>query len=140
MYGDTEAARKRVSQLREQADDLRAIADRLVAQAEAVPWRGRAAESMRSRIKDRAQHLRATAAHHETAADSLGHHLGEVTLAKETIETRAARAEVLVSDARARTAAGAGGATPDDADAQVLAFEPPPRGHADWLTISLPGL
>ena len=78
MYGDTAAARKRVAQLREQSGDVRALADRLVAQAEAVPWHGRAAEAMRARIKDRAAHLRAAAAHHETAADSLARHLAEV--------------------------------------------------------------
>ena len=71
MYGDTAAGRKRVTQLREQGGDIRALAALLVSQAEAVPWHGKAADAMRERIKDRASHLRTAAAHHETAADSL---------------------------------------------------------------------
>ena len=71
MYGDTAAGRKRVAQLREQSGDIRALAARLVSQAEAVPWHGKAADAMRERIKERAHHLRTAAAHHETAADSL---------------------------------------------------------------------
>ena len=78
MYGDTAAGRKRVAQLREQSGDIRALAARLVSQAEAVPWHGKAADAMRERIKERANHLRAAAAHHETAAESLAKHLGEV--------------------------------------------------------------
>jgi hypothetical protein len=142
MYGDTDAARKRVLQLREQADDIRALADHLVAQAEAVPWHGRAAESMRTRIKERAAHLRTAAGHHETAAESLAHHLGEVDIAKDAIETRAHKAMALVEDARTRAARTADQATTqaDEADTQLLAFEPPPEGHRDWLTITLPGL
>ena len=31
-------------------------------------------------------------------------------------------------------------AEPDDADAALLAFDPPPAGHKDWLTVDLPGL
>src|SRR6478672_3009808 len=70
MYGDTAAGRKRVAQLREQGGDIRALAARLVARAEAVPWHGKAAEAMRERIRERAGHLRAAAAQHEVAADS----------------------------------------------------------------------
>lgn len=142
MYGDTVAARKRVLQLREQADDIRALADRLVAQAEAVPWHGRAAESMRTRIKERAAQLRSAAGHHETAAESLAHHLGEADIVKDAIETRAHKAMALVEDARARAARTGDDATAevDEADTQLLAFDPPPAGHHDWLTITLPGL
>ena len=81
MYGDTAASRKRVAQLREQSGDIRAAADRLVAQAESVPWHGRAAEAMRTRIKERANHLRVAAGHHETAADSLARHLTDDSMA-----------------------------------------------------------
>lgn len=142
MYGDTAAARKRVAQLREQSGDIRALADRLVAQAEAVPWHGRAAEAMRARIKDRAAHLRTAAGHHETAADSLARHLAEVDRLKDAIEVRQRKAGSLVEDARTRAGdPDSGRATdPGDEDARLLAFTPPPAGHKDWLTVTLPGL
>ena len=139
MYGDTAAGRRRVAQLREQGGDIRALAARLVSQAEAVPWHGKAAEAMRERIKERASHLRAAATHHETAADSLARHLGEVDTLKEAIDTRSHKATTLVEDARTR-ASRSEGAQPDAADAALLAFDPPPAGHKDWLTIDLPGL
>jgi hypothetical protein len=144
MYGDTAAGRKRVAQLREQGGDIRALAARLVAQAEAVPWRGKAADAMRERITERASHLRAAAAHHETAADSLARHLAEVDTLKEAIDQRAHKATALVEDARTRASHSAApdGAPgePDATDAALLAFDPPPAGHKDWLTITLPGL
>ena len=145
MYGDTAAGRRRVAQLREQGGDIRALAARLVSQAEAVPWHGKAAEAMRARIKERANHLRAAAAQHETAAESLDRHLSEVDALKDSIETRAHKATTLVEDARTRAARAAdhgpaGGSQPDDTDIALLAFDPPPAGHKDWLTANLPGL
>lgn len=140
MYGDSATGRKRVAQLREQSGDIRALAQRLVSQAEAVPWHGKAADAMRERIKDRANHLRTAAAHHETAADSLARHLVEVDSLKEAIETRAHKATSLVEDARTRAAEADPATTPDDAEAALLAFDPPPAGHKDWLTVDLPGL
>lgn len=137
MYGDTAAGRKRVAQLREQSGDIRALASRLVSQAEAVPWHGKAADSMRERIKERANHLRTAAAHHETAADSLARHLVEVDRLKDAIDTRAHKAASLVEDARTRESEAR---TADDQDAVLLALDPPPAGHKDWLTIDLPGL
>ena len=136
MYGDTAAGRKRVAQLREQGGDVRALAARLVSQAEAVPWHGKAAESMRERIRERAGHLRAAAAQHDTAAESLAGHLVEVDRLKEASDTRARKASTLVEDARTRSSEGA----EDDADAALAAFDPPPAGHRDWLTVDLPGL
>ena len=140
MYGDTAAGRKRVAQLREQGGDIRALAARLVSQAEAVPWHGKAADAMRERIKDRANPLRTAAAHHETAADSLARHLVEVDSLKEAIETRAHKATSLIEDARTRAAEADPAAVPDDAEPALLAFDPPPAGHRDWLTVDLPGL
>jgi hypothetical protein len=140
MYGDTAAGRKRVAQLREQGGDIRALAARLVSQAEAVPWHGKAADAMRERIKERADHLRTAAAQHETAAESLAKHLGEVDTLKEAIDTRSHKAATLVEDARTRASRAADGARPDGADAALLAFDPPPPGHRDWLTTDLPGL
>lgn len=144
MYGDTAAGRKRVAQLREQGGDIRALAARLVSQAEAVPWHGKAADAMRERIKERASHLRTAAAHHETAADSLARHLAEVDTLKEAIDVRAHKATTLVEDARTRAGEASGpDGTPaeaDETDAALLAFDPPPAGHKDWLTVTLPGL
>ena len=65
-----------------------------------MPWHGKAADAMRERIKERANHLRTAAAHHETAADSLARHLVEVDRLKDAIDTRAHRAASLVEDAR----------------------------------------
>lgn len=141
MYGDTAAGRKRVAQLREQSGDIRALAARLVSQAEAVPWHGKAADAMRERIKERASHLRAAAAQHETAAESLARHLTEVDSLKEAIEVRSHKATSLVEDARTRASeAGGSGDGPDAADAILLGFDPPPAGHKDWLAVDLPGL
>ena len=143
MYGDTAASRKRVAQLREQSGDIRAAADRLVAQAESVPWHGRAAEAMRTRIKERANQLRVAASHHETAADSLARHLTEVDTRKDAIESIRHKAGSLTSDAATRIAqldtADTGG-QPTDEDSTLVAFVPPPAGHKDWLTVELPGL
>ena len=140
MYGDTAASRKRVAQLREQGGDIRAMADRLVAQAESVPWTGRAADSMRSRIKERASHLRVAAGHHDTAADSLTRHATEVDALKDAIETISHKAGALTSDARTRASQAGPGSAPSREDEVLLAFTPPPAGHKDWLTVELPGL
>lgn len=125
MYGDTAAARRRVGQLREQAGDVRALADRLVGQAESVPWHGRAAEAMRHRIKERAAHLRAAAAAHDTAADSLAKHLSDVDDLKDVIEQRQRKATSMLEHGDVEAPAG---------------FTPPPDGHKDWLDVTLPGL
>lgn len=141
MYGDSAASRKRVAQLREQSGDIRAAADRLVAQAESVPWHGRAAEAMRTRIKERANQLRVAAGHHETAADSLSRHVTEVDTRKEAIDSIQHKAESLTTDAASRIAAsGEGGTEPSDVDVALATFTPPPAGHKDWLTVELPGL
>ncbi|GAA2022830.1 hypothetical protein [Nocardioides kribbensis] len=150
MYGDTDVMRRRVLQLREQGGDIRALADRLVARTEAVGWSGRAAETMRERVRERAGHLRDAAADHDAAADSLERHAQEVGLLQETIGERERRAATLVADARARVAAVQAHADDDaalgvrrladPADEQVAGFDAPPAGHRDWLTVELPGL
>lgn len=148
MYGDSDVMRRRADQLREQAVDLRALADQLVAQTEGIGWTGRAAESMRERVRDRASHLRDAAAQHDTAADSLDRHVQEVDTIKDTITDTERKATTLVADARTRVARidAANEAEPDvrrepDADDRTLAdFSPPPSGHKDWLAVSLPGL
>ena len=143
MYGDSATSRRRVAQLREQSSDIRAAADRLVAQAESVPWRGRAAEAMRLRIKERAHQLRVAAAHHETAADSLSRHVNEVDTRKDAIESIEQKATSLTRDAAARIAAlrdEDAPREPDQDDVTLASFTPPPAGHKDWLGVELPGL
>lgn len=152
MYGDTDQLRRRVDQLREQGVEVRTLADQLVARTEGLGWTGRAAESMRLRVHERAAHLRDAAADHETAADSLDKHLTDLTALQEAIAHREHKAASLVADARTRVArvesANDSAASPApavrrvaDADDLVLvAFAAPPPGHRDWLSVELPGL
>lgn len=147
MYGDSAAMRKRASQLREQCTDIRAMADRLIAQIESINWEGRAAADMRARIHDRAAHLRDCAAQHETAAESLTRHVAEVERLKDSIDGIERKAHSLVADARTRIAAQQAQDTPagvtidaTDVDRTLDQFVPPAPGHKDWLTVNLPGL
>lgn len=143
MYGETAAMRRRVGQLREQGQEIRRMAERLVAQAESVPWQGRAADSMRTRIKERAAHLRDVAGLHETAAETLDRHVHEVDRLQDAIATVERKVDSLVTDARSRVAAleaQESGAQPAPEDEVLLAFVPPPPGHRDWLDAELPGL
>lgn len=121
MYGDTEVMRKHVARLREQGRDIRALADRLVAQAEAVPWPGRAGAAVRERIAEHAARLREAAERHDGAAHVLDLHAQLVAELKDTIAEAERRATALLED----------GALPE--------LEPPPPGHKDWLAVSLPG-
>ena len=122
MYGDTAAMRKRAGQLKEQSTDVRAMADRLVAQLDSLSWTGRAAVDMRARVQDRAAQLRECASAHDDAAESLERHLAEVDRLKDSISDIERRAGSLV------------------ADDPRLEFTPPPPGHKAWLTVNLPGL
>jgi hypothetical protein len=149
MYGDTEVLRRRVDQLREQAVDIRVLADQLVGRTESIGWTGRAADSMRVRVTERATHLRGAAAQHETAADALEKHLLAVEAQQEAIATIERRATELVAEARTRLAdvrrrnesADPGlHVEPDPDDVTLAAFVPPASGHRDWLGVELPGL
>lgn len=147
MYGDPAVMRRRVAQLREQGTDIRAMADRLIAQIESIGWEGRAAADMRARIHDRAAHLRDCAAQHENAAESLTAHLTEVERLKDSIDGLERKAHSLVTDARNRIARQRAQATPGtvtidptDTDRTLDQFVPPAPGHKDWLSINLPGL
>ena len=122
MYGDTDVMRKDVNRLREQGAEIRALADQLVSQAEAVTWSGRAGDSMRERIRDRAGRLRETADRHDQAADTLEGHTQLVDELKDSIAETERRATALLED----------GALPK--------FEPPAPGHKDWLAVTLPGV
>ena len=126
MYGDTDVMRRRAAQLREQGVDIRAMAERLVAQTERVDWAGRAADSLGERIRERAVHLRDVAARHDGAADLLETHLHEVDRLKDAISAAELRARGLVTDA--------------PRDRGATSFAPPPSGHKDWLAVDLPGL
>ena len=145
MYGDPAAMRIRVDQLREQAVDVRAAANQIVARAEAIEWRGRAANSMRVRMAERASQLRESAGRHEVAADSLARHAAEVSRLKEAIATIEARAVVLVAEATSRLAQAASSADLGAADRasreddhRTAGFVSPRPGHRSWLSIELP--
>lgn len=147
MYGDAAVIRRRASELREQAVDIRALADRMAAGAESIEWTGRAAEDLRLRMQDRASHLRESAALHETAGDALGRHAVAVGDLSEAISRIERKATTIIGDARARKAdlatfddAAGVTRTLDADDETLLAFTPPPSGHKDWLSVSLPGL
>jgi hypothetical protein len=122
MYGDTDVMRKHASRLREQGTEIRAMADQLVAQTEAVTWSGRAGDTMRERVRERASRLREAAAQHDRAADTLETHTQLVDELKDSIAETERRATALLDD----------GALPS--------FEPPAPGHKDWLAVTLPGL
>jgi hypothetical protein len=157
MYGDTLVMRRRAAQLREQGEDIRAMAEQLVTHSDEVAhtdvWSGRAADAMRERVRDRAAHLREAANAHDTAAASLEKHLAECDRLGESITGIERRAASLVADARARIAriessrstdhdgdSAAVRATATREDQALSAFTPPPTGHKDWLTVELPGL
>lgn len=158
MYGDPDVMRRHVNALREQAVDVRILADQLVAQTESIGWTGRAAESMRVRVSERATHLSSAAAQHQSAADALDRHLQAVEHGRETIANVERTATRLVAEARARIARieqedadqrADRGAEPDRPvvvrepepdDVVLAAFEAPPSGHVDWLSVELPGL
>jgi chromosome segregation ATPase len=122
MYGDSDLMRKHARSLREQGAEIRAMADHLVAQAEAVSWAGRAGDSMRARIRERAARLRDAARRHDRAADALDTHTQLVEELKDSIAETERRATALLDD----------GALPR--------FEPPAPGHKDWLAVTLPGV
>ncbi len=113
MYGDPEVMRHRAGELRDQATELRLLADRLVGQAEAVAWSGRAAAAMRERIRDRAARLREIAVGHDDAATALDRHRAEVERLTELIA---------VTQRRVSDAGGSGSL--------------PPPGHRDWLVLA----
>ena len=152
MYGDTLVMRRRAAQLREQGEDIRAMAEQLVTHSDEVAWTGRAADAMRQRVRDRATHLRDAANAHDAAAASLEKHLAECDRLTESIAGIERRASSLVADARTRIArVEASGsdhdgaatdvrATPTREDQALAAFSPPPPGHKDWLDVEMPGL
>jgi uncharacterized protein YukE len=122
VYGDSDVMRKHASRLREQGGEIRAMADHLVAQAEAVTWAGRAGDAMRERVRERANRLREAAESHDTAADTLDIHTQLVNELKDSIAETERRATALLEDG------------------ELPSFEPPAPGHKDWLAVTLPGI
>lgn len=146
MYGDTQVVRRRAQALRDQAVDLRQVADRLVAEVDQIDWHGRAADAMRERIRERAGHLRDASAKHDTAADSLDRHAVETDRLKDAIAERERAATSLIEDARGRadraSAQSTGGVRVEAHadDRALLDLTPPAAGHKDWLDAEIPGL
>lgn len=147
MHGDSGVIRRRADQLREQGVDVRALADRLVGQAESTGWSGRAGDALQRRIQDRAASLRAAADGHADAAEALAAHAAEVERVTEAIATRELQVRRRVDEAAQRVA-GVRAAAADDApgverradpaDEALLALDLPPRGHRAWLDLELP--
>ena len=146
MYGDTEVIRRLARTLHEQAGEIRRESDRLLREAESVPWQGLAADAMRTQARSRTRALRQTARLHDTAADALERHAVEVERVKALIAAIEDKVRALVAAARERLAGIAGavsaglGLSPDPLDELLDRFVPPPSGHRDWLTVDLPGL
>jgi methyl-accepting chemotaxis protein len=147
VYGDPQLLRRRVRDLREQGEDIRALALSLVARTEQLAWTGRAATALTARVTERAERLHATAGRHDTAADALAVHGEHVHDAQDRIAAIEERFDRLVEAARGRVEALAEASAvdglrrePDPADDRLLAFTPPPPGHRAWLDVDLPGL
>jgi hypothetical protein len=120
MYGETDVVRRHAARLREQGEDIRALADQLVSRSESLHWSGRAADAMRERVRERAARLREAAVRHETAAVALEAHCAEVDGLKDAILDAERRSRALVADG-----------VLDD-------FDGPAPGHKDWLGVTLP--
>lgn len=78
MTPDTGAIRALASGLRDQSEEVRREAGRLVALLDGAHWTGRAADAARQRARERAGDLAATAALHDRAGDALLRHAREV--------------------------------------------------------------
>jgi hypothetical protein len=143
MYGDTETIRGLARTMRAQAAALRSEAALLLARADATPWSGLAADAMRLRVRAQAESLRHTASLADEAALALERHADEVDRLKALIAAIEEKVMALVAAAKDRLGELAGLAAevlPDPVDDLLAHFDPPPPGHRDWLTVSLPGL
>jgi len=136
--GDPDVVRRRAGDLRDAAVEVRVRADELVSRTDALPWSGRAAGAMRSRVTERASRMREAAAGFEVAGEALAAHAAAVDAARETITHRQRRARTLVEDAQERLARVAPGSDPEPADVALAAADLPPAGHRAWLTFELP--
>lgn len=78
MEGVGRQIRRRAEELRAQGARLRGTADLLLTRVVEEPWEGRAAESLRQRIRDRARRLSEVADAHDRAAAALDRHADAV--------------------------------------------------------------
>ena len=69
--------------MRDRADAVRVVADRMVGHAEQLRWRGAAADACRARVRECALDLRDTATLHDDAAAALDRHARAVEAALE---------------------------------------------------------
>jgi hypothetical protein len=132
MYGDTTAIRRLADRLREQAGEIRAEADRLVAMTDSVGWLGRAGDALRDQARQRAGALRRSAALHDDAADALERHAREVERLQRLIEEIERRVLRIVEAARDKL--------DDWLGWWVEEFDPPPTGSRRWLDVEVPAL
>ncbi len=139
MYGDTTVIRRLAADLREQAADIRAEADRLVARTDAAGWLGRAGDALCERARQRALALRRSAALHDDAAEALERHAREVERLQQLIEEIERRVRRLVDAARDRLG-GLAGSVATWADDWLDRFDPPASGSRRWLDVEVPGL
>ena len=78
-YADGVAAvRTRAAEMRAQGEELRRTAQALLARVGEVPWQGRAAETMATRARERAERLGTLAQAHDRAAAALERHADAV--------------------------------------------------------------
>jgi hypothetical protein len=140
MYGDTETIRGLARTMHAQAAGLRSEAALLLARAEATPWSGLAADAMRLRVRAQVESLRHTASLADDAALALERHADEVDRLKALIAAIEEKVMALVSAAKDRLAGLVDAVLPDPVDELLAHFDPPPSGHRDWLTLSVPGL
>ena len=137
--------------LREQAEELRREADRLLAAATAVAWRSTSADRMRSRVEDRHREIRGTAGEIDDAAAALDAHAAEVERLVALIAAIEHKVRGMISAAldRIRSAGNAliegvkdlaHGRNP--LDDLLAGFHPPPSGHKAWLDVpdQIPGV
>jgi hypothetical protein len=140
MYGDTSAIRVHARRMRERGGDIRAEANALLRNAEAVPWTGLAAEAMLRLAREHAVELQACAAAHDHAADALERHAREVDHLKDLIASIERRVWAAIDAATSGLAGLVGHVVPDPLDRWARSFDPPPHGSRAWLDVRLPGV
>lgn len=138
MYGDTRTIRAHARRQQERADEIRALAARLLRQSEAVPWSGVAADVMRRTARAHAAELVACADAHARAAEALERHAREVDRVKELIASIERHVLASIDSLTSGLAGLVGHVVPDAFDRWARGFDPPPHGSLAWLDVRLP--